>query len=275
MEKKKKVNAAALTAMLFAFAGSALASPVTFTGNPAADGWDFQGNSLEAGTYIRGAGGYDFGVYTSSFVLGAGSNMAGGGWSAGDSILGAGGVVNDLGSNISQSLRIVTKFGADTDAWSGGGSFSGGFGGNGSILLATYSPANASSGGHFNPNTALNFMSPGVVHQAPLAQRYDSGTTASISTAIGRLIFTFDANDYLASWQMLLNLTVLESLLAPGEAMPNDLSAVNVTLQRSNNSTQFTDARGGFETDTVVIPLPSGAGMALAGMGLIGLRRRR
>ena len=74
---------------------------------------------------------------------------------------------------------------------------------------------------------------------------------------------------------MLLNLTVLESLLAPGEAMPNDLSAVNVTLQRSNNSTQFTDARGGFETATVVIPLPSGAGMALAGMGLIGLRRRR
>ena len=270
-------RSALAAAAVMTIAGSAFASPTIFTGNPATDGWDFQGNSLSASNYIRGGGGYDYGVYTSSFTLGAGSNMAGGGWSAGDTILGAGGVVNGFTpGNISQSLRIVTKFGADPNAWPGSsGSFSGGAGGNGAILLGTYSPANASSGGHFNPGTAQNFMSPGVVHQMPLAQRYDSGTS-SISTTIGKLLFTFDADNVLSSWQVLLNLTVLESLLAPGEELPSDLSSVNSTLQRSNNSSLFTDARGGFETaESVVIPLPGAAGMALAGMGMIGLRRRR
>ncbi len=265
-------RSALAAAAVMTIAGSAFASPTIFTGNPATDGWDFQGNSLSASNYIRGAGNFDYGIYTSSFTLGAGSNMLGGGWSAGDSILGAGGVINNRTGNLTQSVRIVTKFGADQNAWPGSsGSFSGGAGGNGAILLGTYAPG---GGNNLNP-TSSSFIGPGVVHQMPLAQRYDSGTS-SISTTIGKLLFTFDADNVLSSWQVLLNLTVLESLLAPGEELPSDLSSVNSTLQRSNNSSLFTDARGGFETaESVVIPLPGAAGMALAGMGMIGLRRRR
>lgn len=252
----------------------------SISGNPLADGWAFQGNSLDAGTYVRGQGGYDFGIYTSSFSLSGGSNLLGSGWQAGDSLLGVGGVVNDLGGNISQSLRIVTKFGTDPGAWSPAtesalGSFSAGHGGDGAVLLGTYSPANASSGGHFNPGVALNFLDPGTVHEIPLAQRYDSGVTSSIDTNIGKILFTFDASNYLASWQLVLNLTLLEAELPAGSILPSDADRIIQTLQRSNNSTQFTDGLGGFDTAAVVIPLPTGAGMAAFGLGLVALRRRR
>lgn len=264
-----------------ALAGLALpAAASSISGNPLADGWAHQGDSLDAGTYVRGSGGYDFGIYTSSFSLGGGSNLLGSGWQAGHSVLGVGGVVNDLGSNISRSLRIVTKFGTDPASWSpategGQGSLSAGHGGDGAILLGTYSPADASSGGHFNPGTALNYLSPGTVHEMPLAQRYDSGSTSSINTNIGKLLFTFDANNYLASWQVILNLSLLEAELPGGSILPSDADRIIQTLQRSNNSTQFTDGLGGFDTAAVVIPLPTGAGLAALGLGMIALRRRR
>lgn len=115
--------AAALAATV---ATSVQAGPVT--GNPLADDWAFNGNSLDNGTYVYvnsstlvDQGGvtdwedidkvYDFDVYSTSFHLDAGSALLGNGWGIGDVIIGIGAVVNQT-PNLNSAVRVLTKYGA-------------------------------------------------------------------------------------------------------------------------------------------------------------------
>jgi hypothetical protein len=52
---------------LVAFSSSAGAASVS--GDPAADGWLYQDNSLADGTYIQGTGGWSSDVYSNAFIL--------------------------------------------------------------------------------------------------------------------------------------------------------------------------------------------------------------
>ena len=103
------------------------------TGYPVADGWEFGGNSLEPGVFVRGSGGFNFDIYTAAFTLSSSSPLIGDGWDEGDIIFGIGGVIDPNANNpeLTHSVRIVSKFSAGNDGWSAGGtgSFSGAGGG--------------------------------------------------------------------------------------------------------------------------------------------------
>lgn len=261
-------------------AGTASASSVS--GDPLADGWVFGGNSLALGNYVRGDGVFDYGLYTSAFSLSSGSNLVGSGWQAGDSILGIGGVITPgaANPNLTQSVRLVAKFGTSPSAWqastitptggNGLGSFSGGAGGDGAILLGTDGPTQGT--GSLNPGSS-RFVGPGNpgpgnVFEIPLAQRYDGGGVSAMPTSIGKFIFQFDTNDVLSSWQVLLNRDVLGAQLGAGAEIPGLGDRAIVTLQRSVNSTLF--------TDSLITVVPAPGALALLGLGgLCATRRRR
>src|SRR5690606_6053465 len=166
----RSVLSVSLTLIFCLFAAVASAGPIT--GNPAADGWTAQGNSLAIGTYIRGGGGFNYNVYTTSFTLEAGSPLLGGGWQVGDTILAMGGVIVDNASgNLTSSVRIVSKFGNSPTAWQasttaspngdGLGSTSSGHGGNGAVLLGTVvGDVNAADEGTIKTSSDANIYNP-------------------------------------------------------------------------------------------------------------------
>lgn len=261
------------------------------TGDPVADGWAYGSNSLENGTYVRGDGNLGFDIHSTGFTLGAGSNLLDANWQVGDTVLGIGGVINAIGSaaqlgwpsitgptvndNLTQSVRIVTKFGTSPTAWSastvapsagnGSGSFSGGAGGDGSLLLATYSPA-ANNGLHLHPSPDFGLMAsllgPDIVHEIPLLQRYDSGVVTTLASTAGKLIYTLDGNDVLSTWEVFVNVTLLEGYGIVPELGDRGMQ----TLQRSTGV--YTDGLVG------VIPEPATVGLVVLGAAAL-LRRRR
>ena len=267
-------------------AGLAGAAP-SIDGGSSWTGWTSGGNSLTLGNYVRGDGVFAFDMYSTAFSLSAGSGLLGGGWQEGDAVLALGGSITQgvTNNNLSQSVRIVTKFGTDATAWSastfvatggnGQGSFSGGAGGDGAILLGTDGPTQGP--GNLNPTTGGSntsiFVGPGApgagnFYEMPLAERYNAGSTASYSTDIGKLIFLFDANNILSSWQVFLNQSMLSDQLGPGGLVPELGDRAVMTLQRSTSSSLFTDSL------ITVVPTPGTAGL-LGLAGLAALRRRR
>ena len=243
------------------------------TGNPQADGWALGGRSLDPGIYVRGSGGFDFDIYITAFTLSDTSNLLGNNWQAGDAILGLGGVINTKTTNLTQSVRIVSKFGTAADAWSTGSSFSGGDGGDGSVLLATYSPL-SNNGLHLNPNPINlqpSILGPGQVWGIPLAQRYENGTVVDLvangnpvspnTQMVGKLIYTFDEESVLSSWQVFLNV----SLLPAYNSLPSVGDRAIQTLQRST----------GDYTDGLIVIVPEPATMVLLGLGGLFLRKCR
>ena len=97
-------------------AAAGVASAASVTGDPAADGWAYQGHSLENGTYVRGSGNIGFDIYTTQFTVGDASaftmhdHVAGSDypsyyealdptvnlWQDGDAIVAVGGVFRDI-----------------------------------------------------------------------------------------------------------------------------------------------------------------------------------
>jgi hypothetical protein len=100
-------------------------------------------------------------------------------------------------------------------------------------------------------------------------QRYtNSGATVTgISSSFGRLIYQYDGT-LLDSWESLLNTTLLTASLSPGADVPLIGDRINQTLQRSTNTTLFTDAMA-------VVPEPTGIALLGLGAGVLLLRRRR
>lgn len=271
---------------------------VALTGKPFSDtGWSLAGNSLDSGTYIRGGGNFSFDAYSASFLLESGSALDGidANWKVGDVILGLGGVfvpnsglavdtgwaTNGLGavavnSNISQSLRIVSKFGVSPSSWAastvkptsgnGQGSTSSGHGGDGAILVGTLAgfldqtvttptPANTL----VVPDEALRYAAPSF-----------AGTI--LQTDIARLIFKLDTNNLVSSWEMLLNATYLSSV-SPYSDFPHPGDRFDQALQRGKNSTLFTDALVP-SAELAVVPEPASLIVwSLLGLSLVGVRR--
>ena len=277
-----------LSSSLIVLAATTLASAQSVDGGASWSGWTSGGNSLDLGNYVRGSGVFDFNMYTTAFSISSGSPLLGTGWQAGDSVLAIGGAINQgaVNTNLSQSVRLVTKFGTDTNTFSastvvptsgnGNGSFSGGAGGDGAILLGTDGPTQGP--GNLNPTTVGSYTSifvgpgapgPGVVYTMPLSQRYDTGIVDSgITTDIGKFVFLFDSNNVLSSWQIFLNRSLLADVLPSGEELPNIGNQAIMTLQRSTSSTLLTDSM------VTVVPTPASAAL-LGFAGIAAARRRR
>ena len=136
---------------------SSTAGAAGFTGNPVADGWVLEGNSLTLGTYVRGTGNRNFDLYNSVFRVPNASPIINSKFLAGDLVFALGGVMLDGGTDI---YRVLAKFGSGTATYSasstltppgnGIGSQSGGGGGIGGIQmdrdLLFAGPAYSSSG---------------------------------------------------------------------------------------------------------------------------------
>lgn len=263
-----------LATALVVAVGRSHAGPVT--GDPAADGWAQLGNSEALGTYVRGSGDFDYNLYTRSFVLDSSEAATfGGSWQVGDLVLGIGATVAG-GNDLSQSVRIVAKFGASDSTFSasstlaipgnGVGSMSGGAGGEGAILLGTNAPppqfvvpANA--------GVVHNYSASGSVMERQGASLPVTALNAATVDA-GRLIFLTGngGGTLLSSLEVYLNVSQLQRQGFTLTPTPGDDFVL--TLQRSNNSTLFRDALG---TTAELNAVPEPSSLVLAGLGAAGL----
>ena len=251
---------------LFAATPDANAGFIT-TGNPATDGWDRIGNSLQNGSYIRGSGNFSFDVYRTTISPDA-TLLAATGWLATDLIIGIGGVIvntppagwltattgADPNFYLDSDVRLVSKFGSENswqasttppDMGNGAGSQSNGDGGQGSVQLDT------------NPNQ-LTVLNAGKFQVPDNGSQYRDTQAFSFSASelaeIGRYIYTLDASGKLASWEMVLNLTRLITL--------TDAIAGPTVDGRHNQALQG----GGRSTDGLIpfeaLPVPPAAAVA-------------
>lgn len=266
-----------LLAVVIALAFSQV-SQASLTGNPIADGWTSNGNSLSSGVYVRGNANYGFDTYSSTFAVDAAISAASGGsWSVGDTLIGVGGVFNNntsgwtvtgtaVNSLLSSSTgpKIQVKFGTGanvTTPWStstlapgvgnGVGSLSNG--GDGSIQIRSSAYFSASEWTN-NAGLLMPLDKPGHITR-------QGGSTPSADVA--RLIWNVDGAGELSSWQILLNITQLGILdPAPG---PGRLAIM--TVQNGDNA--YTDALVEISGGGGVVPEP-GTMAVWAVLALVG-----
>lgn len=271
----------AVGVLLLAFAAfSSSAGAASVTGDPAADGWLYQGNSLAAGTYIRGTGGWSFDVYSNAFILSPLDSLVGGNWQSGDQIVGLG--AKTTGQYI-YSPNLVAKFGSSTATFSpstvpapngdGNGSFSSGMAGLGGVQVD------------------YNYEFSGTVlrsDQAPLSGQlikpdnvlYDDGSPlfslVSRNQDFARVVALFnrvDGADILESFEIILNLSYLGDSTRLGIAGPGGIPALNgksdLAVQRFAN--EYTDAY--LLTSPAPVPVPPA--LWLFASALAGLRLAR
>lgn len=247
-----------------------------FSGDPSADGWNLIGNSGTLGIYARGSANFNYNLFKLSYQISAANplitSFAGTGWAAGDTVLGVGGVIVDqTNPNLGANARVLVKYGTSTATWSasttttipGDGvvSFSGGFGGTGSIQLATNSGSLTAGGA-------------GTARLLDTSNRYDGAASVVAALDLGRLNYTF-LDGKLKSWQILLNTSLLQRLgLAPPGPAVGDKFVANLQ-QGGSNSTETTD----FIPAVSALAIPEPSSFILLGMGagamFIVARRRK
>jgi len=280
-QRLSRFMTAGLVALAVALSGST-AHAVAITGNPSADsGWTLAGNSLNNGVYIRGAGNFGYDLYTTSFTVEPGSPLIALGYAVNDLVLGMGGKIQSTDgvtagwgsaftgdpvntTNLTTSVRIVSKFGVSPSSWNpstikpnggnGSGSTSAGDGGNGAVLLGT------AVGELSAPGTLVHFSE----NKQYVASNAYAGD--NISNSFGQLIYLKSGGnpDLLTSWETFLNVTKLATVLPLSPDIPAPGDRINQALQRSSNVTLFTDALAA----TPQVPEPSS--LALAAMGALG-----
>lgn len=196
-------------------------------------------------------------------------------------------IVDNASGNLTSSVRIVSKFGNSPTAWQasttaspngdGLGSTSSGHGGNGAVLLGTVvGDVDAADEGTIKTSSDANIYNPAEI---------------SITNSVGKYIYTLDGSDLLSTWEVFLNITMLDELDGTADGLYNaslDLPApgdrINQALQRSSNATLFTDALGvlpALQQQPGDTEVPEPASLALwtlvgvAGLTARARRRRR
>ena len=269
------VLAASLTFALSA--GSVTAA--TISGNPAADGWELQGNSLAQGVYVRGARGYDYDVYAQEFILGASNPLfnISANWQAGDIVVGFGGVAKEA---LNQTFRSVTKFGGSVNntfapesvPFANDGIGSTANGGPGTVLTGfNFTRASGALNGAWNGELVIpqTFR---YINAASTALNYDSNAAVKDYARILALFSgagTSSDPNIVTSWQSFINISAMERDSLFGGTVPGRGAPSIVTRQQSTSSA--TDA---FAVATP-IPLPAAGWLLLGGLGALGFAARR
>lgn len=189
-----------MSVLLISIIGNA-AFATQITGNPAADGWIYNGNALTNGLYVRGNANYAYDAYCTAIIVESGSNLAiddgANSWLVGDSVLGSGGHFADItaaqagwtaftgnavnlllgGADMGEDVKLQAKFSTSSgnfspstiapDAGNGLGSL-GSNGGNGAVQVRTsgwfYAADWMQSPAHCNFSTSPNISS-ATAHQ--------------------------------------------------------------------------------------------------------------
>jgi hypothetical protein len=274
---------------VFAAVLPALAAASTVTGDPSADGWVFAGHSLENGIYVTGSANYGFDAYSAGFAVQSGSNLeisdGGYSWLVGDTVLGAGGKFASItagaagwgsfsGGAVNGLLPAATgpklqaKFGTSAATWStstsapgsgNGNSSSSNGGGRVQVRTSGYFQAGTPTSGQTEPWTW-----DGNSGQVLVLDKEDHilwGGDPSIDKRVARMIWHWDDDlDQVTSWQLLLNVSLLDRV-APG-SFSGLLPAIGdpVVLTVQNGDSAFTDA--------LITVVPEPASIALAGFGI-------
>jgi hypothetical protein len=262
------------------------------TGDPSVDaGWQRVGNSLQAGVYIRGGANFSFDVYRWAHTVTTGDQFNTQlGWAAGNTVLGLGGVVvntvpsgwaipttgGPVNGELTDSVRFVSKFGSPLSTFStsttppaagnGNGSFSGGDGGLGGVMLSTAAGTLARANAA-NANS-LRVPDLGWLWEGGIAGPNGQTFTTAEMTEFSRYIYNTDANGTLSSYEMVLNTTRLDqfngAFLLPTAESPNDQA-----MQRGTSNV-ITDA---FAPGIAAIPAPPSLVLGL--LALVAVRRRK
>lgn len=255
------------------------------TGDPSADGWVFGGHSLENGVYVRNTANYGFNVYSTQISISAGSNLViddgTNSWLLGDTVLGLGGKFagitaseagwdaftgNAVNSILGEDTKFVAKFGVANATFSastiapmngnGLGSL-GTNGGNGAVQVR-------STGWFYAADWAAGS---GVLQLLNKTDHVERNGAARPDADVARLMWIWDGVNHVASWEILLNTSLLERTDG-GFTGPNP-SVGNLAIMAVQQ-------RDGVYTDALVtIPEPASAAIMIFGAVWMAVKRRR
>jgi hypothetical protein len=261
-----------------------VALATSITGNPAADGWILNGNSLDRYNYVRGSANYAFDAYCEAISVEYGSNLAiddgVNSWLVGDTVLGVGGqfmdttpalagwpaftgnAVNVLlgGTDMGADVKLQAKFGTDAANFTGSsiapgaGNGLGSFGSNAGIGAVQVRTSAWFSAADWSAKS-------GSLQLLDKPEHIERNGSAAPDADVARLMWNWDAvNQRVDTWEIMLNISLLDRLYPSLDGItPTVGSLALLTVQN----------RDGVYTDAVVVPEPGT--LALLGMGALGL----
>lgn len=291
---------ACLTTVLLA--GS---SSLAVTGNPATDGWQMSGHSLENGLYAVGNANYGFNMYSKAITIATGSDLAiadgNYSWQEGDTVIGAGGLfsgitaseagwsafsgrsVNSLltppGTDPEYGPKLQVKLGTANATWStstvapgsGNGSTGTGDGGDGTVHFRTsgwfhaYTPLSSQETDTTWSGNSGELM---LLDKDDHIRRRYAGSYVYPDKRVARVIWEWNpSTELVVGWELLLNVSLLDRLDTSGNNWLTPGVGDPAIFSVQDRDSDYTDAL------TYTAPEPATIGILLVGLAM--LRRRR